>query len=231
MNDPLDDGPESLTGAFALDAVTPREREALAQALAGSESLRTEVTELTDTAVELGLAIPPVTPPASLRASILDAVESLPQDVSRRRSRPAAESGGRWSRLGVVLAAAAAVLGLVAGGIAIGHFTNPMTVLANSQDMEKVTDEVDGGGIATVMWSKSMGQAAVTVEGIGPLPRDFVYQLWYMGDTVRPAGTFTEDMTMLLQGELLPGDEIGISIEPAGGSPEPTSTPILAVQT
>ena len=130
-----------------------------------------------------------------------------------------------------MLASAAAVAALVVGGIAVTHFTNPMTVLANASDSEQVTAQVEGGGTATVMWSESVGQAAVIVHGLSQLPGDFVYQLWYMGDETRPAGTFTGDSSIVLAGAMHAGDLIGISIEPAGGSAQPTSDPILAVQT
>ncbi len=217
--------------------------------MADSEALRTEITELTDTAVELGLAVAPVTPRPELRASVLAAIENTPQSApaqsapsqsalstgeiaTRRHALPAeVRAASRWSRVGIVLASAAAVAALVVGGIAVTHFTNPMTVLANAEDSEQVTAQVEGGGTATVMWSESVGQAAVIVHGLSQLPADFVYQLWYMGDDIRPAGTFTGDASVVLAGAMQAGDQIGISIEPAGGSAQPTSDPILAVQT
>lgn len=241
---------ENLTGAYALDAVSPQEREAMDAAMAASEPLRTEVTELTDTAVELGLAVAPEAPSASLRESVLAGIENVPQVArhdshlpaeadavaptpSRREVRLPAEqkAAARWSRLGVVLASAAAVVALIAGGIAVSHFTNPLTVLASASDSEQVTAEIDGGGTATILWSESVAQSAVTVHGVGQLPGDFVYQLWYIGDEIRSAGTFTRDSTIVLSGALEPGDTIGITIEPAGGSAQPTSDPILAVET
>lgn len=234
MTDPKDDGVENLTGAYALDALSPQERAAVEAAMAESESLRTEIVELTDTAVELGLAVPPVTPRPELRASVLAALDDVPQDApARRRVRGAAETKAklRWGRVGVMLASAAAIAVLVVGGITVTHFTNPMTVLTSAQDLERVTEPVEGGGTATVMWSASLGQAAMVVEGIGPLPDHFVYQAWFMGDEIRSAGVFTGDAAMVLEGEMHAGDQIGISIEPEGGSAQPTTSPILAVDT
>jgi anti-sigma-K factor RskA len=229
---------ETLTGAYALDAVTPDERAALEEAMAGSEALRTEVVELTDTAVELGLAVPPVTPSVELRSAVLAAIATAPQlpaprrEVRRRAPGPAeTRAMGRWTRVSILLTSAAAVVALIAGGIAVTHFTNPITMLSSAQDSQHVTKPVDGGGTATVLWSNSLGEAAVTVAGIGQLPRGFVYQLWYMGDEIRPAGTFAADGTVVLAGQMRAGDTIGISIEPTGGSPQPTSDPILAVET
>lgn len=67
------------SGAYALNALTPAEQAEFEAAMRDSEQLRNEVTELTDTAVELGASVAPVDPPASLRASILDAITTTPQ--------------------------------------------------------------------------------------------------------------------------------------------------------
>jgi anti-sigma-K factor RskA len=116
------------------------ERTEFETQLAESEELRNEVTELTDTAVLLGLAVPSVTPPPALKQNIMARLSQTPQldaeedaPVRTLRAVPALTSEpvpvapvretnsnaqARWySRpvLGVV-AAAAAVL-LVAGGV------------------------------------------------------------------------------------------------------------------
>lgn len=239
-----DDAIETLTGAYALDAVTIEERGALEQAMAGSEALRTEVVELTDTAVELGLAVAPVRPSAALRSSVLAAIAAAPQEVAprdaetprrevRRREPGPVErrAQDRWSRAAIIITSAAAVVALVVGGVAVTHFTNPLTVLTSAQDLQEATAPIDGGGTATVVWSNSLGEAAITVAGLGQLPSDLVYQLWYMGEETRPAGIIERDGTILLSGQMHAGDSVGISIEPAGGSPQPTGDPILAVDT
>lgn len=70
---------DSLTGAYALNALSAEERAAVEARLAESESLRHEVTELTDTAVLLGRAVAPVTPPPALKAGIMAQIASMPQ--------------------------------------------------------------------------------------------------------------------------------------------------------
>jgi anti-sigma-K factor RskA len=67
------------SGAYVLHALSDAENARFEALLAESEETRAEVTELADTAVELGLSVAPVDPPASLRASILDAIASTPQ--------------------------------------------------------------------------------------------------------------------------------------------------------
>ena len=69
----------TLSGAYALNALSADEREAFEAHLGESESLRHEVTELADTAVLLGRAITPVDPPAALKANIMSLIASTPQ--------------------------------------------------------------------------------------------------------------------------------------------------------
>ena len=69
----------TLSGSYALNALSADEREAFEAHLGESESLRHEVTELADTAVLLGRAITPVEPPAALKASIMSLIATTPQ--------------------------------------------------------------------------------------------------------------------------------------------------------
>ena len=74
-----DTDPATLTGAYALNALTPEQRAAFEAKLDDSESLRHEVTELADTAVVLGLAVAPIDPPPALKANIMGLIASMPQ--------------------------------------------------------------------------------------------------------------------------------------------------------
>lgn len=67
------------SGAYVLHALSKDENAQFEELLAESDETRAEVTELADTAVELGLSVAPVDPPASLRTSILDAIATTPQ--------------------------------------------------------------------------------------------------------------------------------------------------------
>lgn len=84
------------------------------------------------------------------------------------------------------------------------------------------------------MWSPTHGRAAVAAAGFGALPEGKVYELWFIGaDGAVPAGTFTPTdgvKMVLLDGEMSAGDAVGITIEPEGGSKQPTTDPIVVVQ-
>jgi anti-sigma-K factor RskA len=250
---------ENLSGAFALDAVSPEERAAVEKALASSESLRAEAGELADTAAALADAVQPVQPSAGLKDAIfaqLDATPQLPREerapdavvepsAAPDPAGPAQERARtRWFRRPAVLVTAvAAAAALVVGGITVPLLINgttqqqdPFAAIASASDAQTVTTAVANGGTATVVWSGELGRAAIELEGATPLDESSDYELWFMGDDgTRSAGLVQVDATgdarQELAGEMGAGDIIGLTVEPAGGSPQPTGDPILAVPT
>ena len=65
-----------------------------------------------------------------------------------------------------------------------------------------------------------------------PLPSGQTYQLWVIGpDGARSAGLLsgTGAVGQVLAHGVLPGDRIGITVEPAGGTAQPTTAPVIAV--
>lgn len=67
------------SGSYVLNSMDENEREEFEAQLAESEELRNEVTELTDTAVLLGLAVTPVTPSPALKQNIMARLSQTPQ--------------------------------------------------------------------------------------------------------------------------------------------------------
>jgi anti-sigma-K factor RskA len=89
-----------------------------------------------------------------------------------------------------------------------------------------------GGGTVTVVLSRGRDEAVVTAAGMPALPGAEVYQLWLMG----PGGTRSAGLLPAEQGGrtdpvlaagISPGDRLGITVEPAGGTARPTTTPLL----
>ena len=244
--------PTSLTGAYALDAVSDAERAAVEEHLLGSEATRNEVTELQDTAVLLGLATEPVDPSADLKARLMAQIAVTPQlapaPAAPTSSSPKTElkTQQRWfSRTALaVTAAAAAVAIIIGGGIVIANLGDEtkapisatgVQAIRAADDAQQASKEVATGGTATLVWSNELAQAALIADGLQPLSDDQVYELWYINEGVaRPAGIFTVDesgaVQQVLEGDMRAGDLVGVTIEPAGGSELPTSDPIVGIQ-
>jgi anti-sigma-K factor RskA len=110
----------------------------------------------------------------------------------------------------------------------------PDDVVAVIDAPDAVIRVLDGELGGSLVVTSSPAEAAVVVEGTGlpTLDDASTYQLWVIGDDGPvSAGTFRPDGTgTVLQrlDDVVPGDAtLGVTREPAGGSPSPT-LPILA---
>lgn len=152
----------------------------------------------------------------------------------------------RWFQRPAVLAAsAAAAVALFFGGLLVGQLidTNTFeqeqaTALAEinaAPDAQRASTTTSDGQPATLVWSGELGLSALLIEDLPPLPEGKDYQLWYMNEGgAFSAGTFDSsgDGTVwrVLEGTMKAGDQVGVTVEPDGGSNEPTTDPIVAIQ-
>lgn len=245
------------SGAYVLNALGPEERAAFEVRLIESSRLRDEVTELTDTAVLLGLAVDPVAPSDGLRDSILSRLATTSQvarDVApapEPRRAPAdrvashARAQLRWFNRPVfgIAAAAAAIVFLIGGGVAVGvanqgaqqvQQADALAALNSAPDVQRAAASVSTGGRATLVWSLAQRRSAIIVNGLEPLPSGKSYELWYIDAKGVPTGAGLFDANgastwRILDGRMSKGDTIGVTIEPAGGSKAPTTKPIVAI--
>ena len=87
-------------------------------------------------------------------------------------------------------------------------------------------------GSATVVMSHAADALVLTTARLPLLPTNECYQVWVMGThKMRSAGRLPspkQGMTapMIVAG-IAPGDRMGVTVEPASGSPHPTTTPVL----
>ncbi len=219
-----------LSGAYALDAVDEFERAQFERHLIECADCRSETSGLRETAALLS-ELTAVTPPPALRDSVLAGISqirpippALPAPTHRRR----------WFPL-LVAASLLAVLGV---GAAIwqpwtpteqGSLTAAEQVLG-APDAKSVDVDLGAAGRATVTRSKSMGKAVITTQDMAPAPSGKVFAVWLQNDegAMIPAGLMPpgENNQLVLTGDAAAATAAGITVEPEGGSPEPTSDPI-----
>ncbi|NCT92772.1 anti-sigma factor, partial [Cellulomonas sp. APG4] len=90
-----------------------------------------------------------------------------------------------------------------------------------------VRDDVTGGGSAVALLGSA--QAALLVEDLPEPAAGTVYQLWAMRDgTPVPAGLL-DDGQRLVAEDYRPGDGLALSLEPDGGSAQPTTEPVVVL--
>jgi anti-sigma-K factor RskA len=267
--------PYLLSGAYALDAVTPEEAADIHRAMAASEDLRSEVAELSDTAVLLGLSVAPAEPSPDLRRRLLAAIETTPQlppleegesveEAPQRSaphlappqpsapgraipvgagSRPRGRRDRSWTRRpGALLAAVAAAAVLLFGaGVLVDNLVRPSSSstqavswsqIRSASDVQHRSAPVAGGGTVEVYWSAKLGASAVVMQGAGT-PAGKSLQLWRMeGGKATSAGLWRPPAGQdhqVIRGAMHKGQTFGVTVEPPGGSPQPTSNPVVAI--
>jgi anti-sigma-K factor RskA len=102
-------------------------------------------------------------------------------------------------------------------------------------DAETLTVEGPDGSFARVVVASSRGEAVFLTDGMPETSSDEIYELWLIDDDgPAPAGLFDVDergrATRVLTGDLAGAAAIAVTVEPAGGSPQPTSDPLMVVE-
>ena len=197
-----------LTAAYALDALDPDEAEAYERHLGQCEECREQLAELGETATALAFATVAPPPPARLRASILDAAAAERTNVVPLLQRT-------WVSRGLAVAAAAAAC------IVVG------LVVSLSQSSQK---QVFG------VFVDRSGNATITASGLGTAPSGKTYEAWVIpasGAAPKPAGLFAggKTTTVHLTGTVPRNATVAVTVEPAGGSPKPTTKPLFTAST
>jgi anti-sigma-K factor RskA len=228
----------NLTGAYALDALDDLERARFEQHLATCEDCRAEVAELRETAALLAETTA-VTPPDSLRRSVLAGISQVrPLPPEAPAKPPTSRGAGRRAWLPLLVAAAVAIL------VGVGAMvTQPWTtddrpaapptaaeLVLRAADAEKVFLDLGEAGRATVVRSKSEDRAVIVTEDMVAAPSGKDYELWFQtpDEAMVPAGLMPDapDQTVVLEGPAADAIAVGITVEPDGGSDEPTLPPI-----
>jgi anti-sigma-K factor RskA len=104
--------------------------------------------------------------------------------------------------------------------------------VVTAPDARIETERTSAGGTVTVVASADQQAAVVSARGLRSLPPAQTYQLWVIGPHgARSAGLLsgTGRAGPVLASGVEPGDRIGITVEPAGGTSSPTTTPVIAV--
>jgi anti-sigma-K factor RskA len=250
-------GLHTLVGAYVMDAAPEADRAAFERHLTGCEPCREEVRGLREATARLAAAAA-IEPRPELRDQTLGAaarLRQLPPLVASERGPRIAGPLARWTRLaGTVRESwlaraaitAAVILAVVVAALSL-HLTSmqhrlsadeqgnhAIAAIIGAPDAKMMTAKVRTGGMATVVMSHRAGELVFTASKLSVLPPTRVYELWLMGPSGdKPAGMLPPPrggMTgpMVVQG-LVHGDRLGLTVEPAGGSPQPTTSPIVVI--
>ncbi len=238
---------DDLIGAYVLDALDDDERRLVDVHLSECTGCRSEVRELSEVVFHLNDDFD-VAPPTQLRARILTAIaapsERAPDvaDLSGAAAMTTSEASsrrtaGRLNNKSVWGLAAAGLLAVGGWGIwqNVANDLSPIDEVIQAADAETFTTQYEGETLSVVA-SSSLDRAVLQVGDLPTLDDGHTYQAWWVGadQNITSAGVISgdaslADLEVALEGDPDGGSAFALSVEPTGGSPQPTTDPIVIV--
>jgi anti-sigma-K factor RskA len=228
-------------GCYVVDALEDDERRELEAHLTTCERCRQEALEFAETAAELSRTVT-ARPPQATRDSMLAAISQirpvppLPDELALRR---VPRTPGR-SRILIGLAAAAAVITLALGGWVFNVVQSTPSEVAAQSAAQRETDLLQApdaqvrsvtaaGALYTFVVSKQRNEALFIPTDLADPGAGKTYQLWTLeGRRAFPDATVDRDvLRQWFTGSVTDATSLAVTIEPEGGSAQPTP-PILA---
>jgi anti-sigma-K factor RskA len=232
---------DELKDAYVLGALPDEERREFEDYLAEHPDRQAEIDELSTIAGLLALSPKEHEPPPELRRRIMDVVEA-------EAGRPRVETRPLLARMREFIGVRGVALG-AAAMLVIGLFSWNLFLQAEIQDLQEQARssqapqdyrvvELKGPGAAHGARAEVMivhnDRAVLMAEDMPPVPQEKTLQIWVIEDDVsKPGGLFEpkgEAAIVVVQAPLDGADAIAVSVEPDGGSPEPTTDPMFAAR-
>ncbi|MER5951735.1 anti-sigma factor [Streptomyces sp. NPDC001904] len=238
----------TLTGAYALDALDDDEREAFEAHMATCETCALEVREFTATAGRLALATTRRAP-QHLKSQVLQQISQVRQEApgapvnASTPTRTRHSTAVRWAL--AACAAGIATLGATTmwqhdraddarkQAEAVQEQSDRIAAVLAAPDAKVASAALVDGARGSVVISQSSGRAVFIASHMAAPPKGKVYQLWFAdGGHMRSAGLMDAartDQSVLMDGRVGEATGLGITLEPAGGSQQPTSQPLTTM--
>lgn len=237
--------PHRLAGAYAMHALSAADTRRFERHLVRCGECAAEIAEFGEVAARLAAAAA-VRPPDALKDRAMAAAARVRQLPPAGEAGPAGSPRRRpgWLPLPAWvarLALAAAVASIAAAGIFGATASSDQHELRQDQarnrqvaavltarDAVMLDAKVRNGGTATVVMSHRERALVFAATGLRVLPSSKRYELWLIGpggDTscgMLPAPRQGRTGPVIASG-LASGDRLALTIEPAGGSKQPTS--------
>jgi len=203
-----------LIAAYALDALSPEEREAAEALLARDPEARAELAHFLEVAAELGRAFPASEPPRELRERIMG------------RLQPRARPEARWQVAFALAAAVAVVLGglaytlyarLVGLEVRLARQEQVLALLASpTARVATLTGRVPGS--VRLVYDPQGNLGALVVRDLQDPGAGFVYQLWLVtGQRADSGGVFRpvpgQSLVLPIQADFRRYEIVAITVE------------------
>lgn len=234
----------TLTGAYVINALSEHERAAFERHMTECVACAQEVAELHETAARLGSAAE-AAPPAGLKRRVVAEIartRQLPPNREVQPPLPAKARPRRWPGWVAGTAAAASVVLAIVLGVSAAQTNQRLggelaQLRATNAELGELLAATDAqlssaraatGGTGVAVVSRSQNKVVFLADGLPALPADRTYQLWLVGpDGTRSGGLLQPADQPLLAQDVSGVQDVALTVEPAGGSPQGTTPPIL----
>jgi anti-sigma-K factor RskA len=225
-----------LLPAYALGSLEADEARQVEEHLSGCLICRNESNAFQATADQLSLAAPVAAPSPELKERLIQRVQA-----TRPQPRPTVQMPSRswlerllpaWS-----LASLFFILALTGFNLFLWQRLNHLEVATSPGGMRAVplsASDPTSRATGYVLISADGDNGALIVDGLPSLDKSQQYQLWLIRDGKRTSGAvFSTDeknyggTRIRAPRSLLDYSSVGVTVEPAGGSPQPTGPKVL----
>jgi anti-sigma-K factor RskA len=220
-----DDANEMLA-AFAMNRLDRADQATVTHHLSDCRQHDAELVELRAMVGALPATVEEQNPPERLRRSLLQAFDRATSVTARVSGHGAGSRSGLFGWLGraprpaygLAAALAIAVIGLAAWNLSLRSASDAVTVRSIAED----------GMSLRVVYLKDQQIAVLDVK-MPSLGGNKAYQAWKIDNAGTPSslGLVAESGSFAFHADLSDARAIAISVEPPGGSAQPTTAPVL----
>lgn len=232
-----------LVAAYALDAVDDIERAQFERHLATCESCQAELDEMRATLGRLAEADSQKSP-VGMRNDVMARIANTAQLPPHTTAQPVEIR--KYRRSVRILGAVAAALAIGVAGVSTYAYEQHRTAQTMTASAQMVTDVMTasdahikpidlGNSPGSVVMSSKMGQAVLVAQNVPQLPANQTYETWMITPSgeAHPAGMWTPSSSgttaVPIEGDIDLMHGLSVTVEPSGGSAQPTSPPLGSV--
>jgi len=229
---------DDLAALYAVDLLDHEARQELLDAAQRDPAVEALVRDYAETAALLAYESPPIAPPPGLRQKIL---RRLPAPARAGKSNIIAFT--QW----VPYAIAAGLMALgISQSLQIDGLKSQLISTRTEADRLRDSNALAGLHLATleakdaayaaskilVAWDPYRHRGVVSLQNLPAAPTGKDYQLWVLdpgAEAPVSAGVVTDSRSFAVKPVSTPQPGFAVSLEPAGGRPEPTGPILFAV--
>ncbi|MGX1806223.1 anti-sigma factor [Nocardia sp. NPDC055321] len=239
-----------LAYPYALDAVSESERAEIERRRERADRVTAAefdagVSAVRESMAELSL-LDACPPPAEAEDRLMRALDRMLRAARdqggylARTQRPATRRWGLGPFTGIDTVAAVLLLVALGAGLIFvvqrAHDRPAIDALSTSlidrqPDVTTRTVRVAGGGELEIQVSAALSAASIRFVDVPPPPAGQAYQIWLvqLGGEPRSAAVLPEPAGDAVVTTFRPADTLAVTLEPAAGSPQPTTEPVASI--